>query len=259
MPLDTIKTLQQAGSVPGAVTGASKGPSGPPPGIAVIARRLWAEGGVRPFYRGGLPVLLGGGFMRSAQFGVNAFVIKRIRDFQGGSTRPEGRFLGCIDPQVVIAGFCGGIGRGLVEAPVEMIKVRKQVVSDWSWREILKGSGTTLSRNAFLFSSFVVYMDISKQIFGPDGLSAFWTGAVCSNLAWLTIWPMDVVKSRLQSGKFEGKGMRAVMRDVFQSGALYRGLGAGMSRSFLANGVGMECYAYVQKVMQEREGMQSRK
>jgi hypothetical protein len=27
----------------------------------------------------------------------------------------------------VLAGFCGGVGRGLVEGPVEYIKVRRQV------------------------------------------------------------------------------------------------------------------------------------
>lgn len=54
-----------------------------------------------------------------------------------------------------------------------MVKVRRQVQTKWNITEVLKGSGTTLLRNSFLFSSFVVYMDIFKQ---NVELSPFWLG-----------------------------------------------------------------------------------
>ena len=54
-----------------------------------------------------------------------------------------------------------------------MVKVRRQVQTKWNITEVLKGSGTTLIRNSFLFSSFVVYMDISRQYVE---LSPFWLG-----------------------------------------------------------------------------------
>ena len=89
-------------------------------------------------------------------------------------------------------------------------------------------------------------MDISRQL--TDGqLSPFWTGALCSNMAWLTFWPLDVVKSRMQSGRYDGMGMWALLRDTAKSGAIYRGLGPGLMRSFVSNGVGMEAYAYTSK------------
>ena len=69
----------------------------------------------------------------------------------------------------------GGVSRGLVEGPFEYIKVRRQVEQPWKISEILSGSGATIFRNSFLFSSFVIYMDLSKQII-PGGLSPFWTG-----------------------------------------------------------------------------------
>lgn len=236
MPLDTLKTLQQAGDA------ACKKQHT----TADLTRRLWREGGMRAFYRGGVPVFAGGGFMRSAQFGFNSLALKRIREYQGGETLPENKLFGCVDPQIVMAGVCGGIGRGLVEAPQDIIKIRRQVVSDWKFSEMLKGSGTTLFRNAFLFSSFVVYVDISKQL--TDGqLSPFWTGAICSNISWLTIWPLDVVKSRVQSGRYEGVGSWQLLKEAAKSGAMYRGLGTGLARSFLANGVGMEAYAFTSR------------
>ena len=111
-PLDTIKTLQQASSSSSTVaqsTGRTTQKS-----LFLIARELYASGGIPAFYRGGLPLLLGGGLMRSAQFGVYASSLKLIIQAQGYKTRPDQRILG-IDPQVVVAGFLGGIGRGLVE------------------------------------------------------------------------------------------------------------------------------------------------
>ena len=69
----------------------------------------------------------------------------------------------------------GGISRGIVEGPFEYIKVRRQVEQPWLFREVMTGSGATIFRNAFLFGSFVTYMDLSKQII-PGGLSPFMTG-----------------------------------------------------------------------------------
>lgn len=187
--------------------------------------------------------------------GVYKNSLEAIRSFQEGKTDPNNYIVGCIDPQVVLAGFCGGIGRGLVEAPFEMVKVRRQIQSQWKFKEVMKGSGTTLFRNSFLFSSFVVYMDLSKQ-FGLN-LSPFWMGGICANLAWLTIWPLDVVKSRMQSGKYEGKSMLHVLTDARQSGHLYRGLWSGLMRSFVANGSSMVVYSIVEKELKERWNTQS--
>lgn len=242
-PLDTIKTLQQA----------SKGGGGKNRSMLVVARELWASGGIPAFYRGGVPLLMGGGLMRSAQFGVYNSSLEGIRNLMGSKTDPQYYLFSCVDPQVVVAGFLGGIGRGLVEGPFEMVKVRSQVQTKWNLKEIFKGSGTTLFRNAFLFSSFVVYCDVSKQL--GANLSPFWLGGICANLAWLTIWPLDVVKSRLQSGKYEGKSMLHVLKDAQQSGHLYRGLVPGLTRSFLANGSSMVVYKRVEAELQNNFGI----
>jgi hypothetical protein len=71
----------------------------------------------------------------------------------------------------------GGISRGIVEGPFEYIKVRRQVEKPWKAREVFSGSGATIFRNSLLFSSFVIYMDLIKQLI-PGGLSPFMTGAV---------------------------------------------------------------------------------
>lgn len=69
---------------------------------------------------------------------------------------------------------------------------------------------------------------------------------MCANLAWLTIWPLDVVKTQLQSGKYSGQSPLALIAEVHRSGLLYRGLLPGLTRSTLANGLSMVVYKKVE-------------
>lgn len=244
-PMETLKTLAQVPSAAATSADAGRGR----PSIVTTARELYATAGVRGFYRGGMPLLLGGGLMRSAQFGVYRSVLPTLEK-RYGRADPKNYWLGCVNPQVVAAGWAGGIGRGLVEGPFEMVKVRKQVVAGWRLQDAFQGFGTTLFRNSFLFSGFVIYLDIFRQqveVKHDLKVTPFIKAGICANLAWLTIWPLDVVKTRRQSGKYDGKSLVWLIGDAFRSGHMYRGLSVGMLRSFIANGASMEVYTVVEK------------
>ncbi len=152
---------------------------------------------------------------------------------------------------MVVAGFAGGLGRGLVEAPFELVKVRRQVEQQWSVLDLYKGSGITLFRNSFLFASFAIYIDFSKQIV-KGGLDPFWTGAICGTLAWLTIWPMDVIKSQAQSGNFGNKNWMSLLNEARKNGQLFRGLIPGLARSFFANGASMYVYNEIERNLKSK-------
>lgn len=83
---------------------------------------------------------------------------------QFGQIQKSDKLFGVFDYHVILAGFAGGIGRGLVEGPFEFVKVRRQVGHDWKAKEILQGSQATMLRNSFLFCSFMIYIDMSKQL-----------------------------------------------------------------------------------------------
>jgi solute carrier family 25 carnitine/acylcarnitine transporter 20/29 len=121
----------------------------------------------------------------------------------------------------------------------------RQVDSPWKLTEIFHGSSTTILRNAFLFSSFVVYMDLSK-LYIPGGLGDFMTGGLCATMAWLTIWPFDVVKTRRQSGEYKNQSIMQLLSGVYKDGYLFRGLGPGLARSVVANGCSMVVYKKVE-------------
>ena len=76
---------------------------------------------------------------------------------------------------------------------------------------------------------------------------------MCANLAWLTIWPLDVVKTQLQSGKYAGKSPLVLIKDVFRSGLIYRGLLPGLTRSTFANGISMVVYKKVEAMLKDRK------
>ena len=232
-PLDTIKTKAQM---------TSRGSSW------TIAKDMWKKEGLRGLYRGSLPMIAGGALIRSAQFGVNEASLAAIRKVTGGKVRKEDRIGGVFDWQVIIAGFCGGLARGVVEGPFEFMKVRRQVDAKWRFQDVYKGAGATIARNSILFSSFVVYMDISTLIVD---LPPFALGSICANMAWLTIWPMDVVKSQIQSGNNEGKSMMTLLREVVKSGAMFRGLVPGIMRSTVANGLAMVVYKRTMGILEE--------
>jgi solute carrier family 25 carnitine/acylcarnitine transporter 20/29 len=227
-PLDTIKTRMQASQAPINLTSWS------------VFREIYTKEGIKGLYRGGGVLFVGGGLIRSAQFGVYNNSIAWLRS-TFGSTLPEERWLKIFDPQVIVSGFLGGCGRALVESPFEYLKTRRQVGNTWKFSELMSGSGATLLRNSILFSSFVIYIDLSKQIV-EGGLSPFLSGAICANLAWLTIWPLDVIKSQVQSGRFQGYSLKQLLLENFRTGAFFRGIVPGLSRSFISNGCSMVVY-----------------
>lgn len=138
-PLETVKTQMQTLHKQSAIQ---------------TGKMLVQEEGIRGLYRGGLPLVLGGGLIRSAQFGAYENVITFLRNNEYTRHLSKGP-KNIIDPLVVIAGVCGGISRGMVEGPFEFIKVRQQVVHKWSLKEVFQGYGATMFRNAFLFGFFV--------------------------------------------------------------------------------------------------------
>ena len=197
-------------------------------------------------YRGGLPLFLGGSLFRSAQFGFyeNAMKLMKSNGIQRFDIPGTN-----LDYRIVLAGFAGGIGRGLVEGPFEYIKVRRQVHSEWKWSRLYEGSSVTMFRNAFLFCSFSIYRAIIPPLFPEGKMPAFLEGAICANLAWFTIWPLDVVKSQRQSGRYTNKSSLVLLSEAFKSGTALRGLLPGLFRSTIANGCAMVVFRKTQAML----------
>jgi solute carrier family 25 carnitine/acylcarnitine transporter 20/29 len=71
--------------------------------IMQTTKEIIEKEGFTGLYRGGLSLVLGGGLIRSAQFGVYEFVLKQEKLYFGSSDRILN---GIFDPQIVFAGSC---------------------------------------------------------------------------------------------------------------------------------------------------------
>eukprot|EP00934_Nitzschia_sp_Nitz4_P002227 Nitzschia sp. Nitz4//scaffold5_size260463//194473//195367//NITZ4_001008-RA/size260463-augustus-gene-0.19-mRNA-1//1//CDS//3329555418//2227//frame0 len=242
-PLDTIKVRMQG--MPAAAQQNS----------VKVGFDLFKKEGIRGLYRGGLPLFVGGSLMRSAQFGVSGRAKHWLEEH---NIFPH-------SVEIVLAGMAGGLGRGLVEIPTDFLKTRRQVERGWTWSHLMDGTGITLLRNSVLFAGFMVYVDLSKQacraglipsvLMTEDktGLTPFAKGAICANLAWLTVWPADVVKTQRQSGNYgEKKGITQLLQENFRNGRLFRGVVPGLLRSSIANGSSMVVYEWVHTTLTQK-------
>jgi solute carrier family 25 carnitine/acylcarnitine transporter 20/29 len=92
----------------------------------------------------------------------------------------------------------------------------------------------------------------------PDGgsLTPFAKGAICANLAWLTVWPADVVKTQRQSGIYcADASALSLLRSNMASGRMFRGVVPGLVRSTIANGTSMVMYEWVHRTLTKELGV----
>eukprot|EP00439_Symbiodinium_sp_Y106_P063728 s1308_g9.t3 len=230
-PLDTIKTKMQTDRLTGRASGR--------PGTLQVARQILQtahEGTAgelahsRPvrkvagFYRGSLPVLCGSVIFRSVPFTVYSGVYASLP----ASFATLDPFLG-VEGRIWLAGAVAGLGRAVVENPFEVLKTQKQAslrraAGTWSW-----------SRSS----------------------SSFLTGCIVTSCCWLVAWPLDVIKSQLQSevvgsrAALDATGvgrLRGLLVRAWQQGRFYRGLPAGLLRACLANGAAMSAHQMLQQL-----------
>jgi solute carrier family 25 carnitine/acylcarnitine transporter 20/29 len=258
-PIDSVKTRMQA-DARFASTSALQ-----------TLRTILAGEGVRGLYRGLLPPLLGSSVFRSVQFGVFGAVMSAARASPLLTSELPGS--AGLQLRVVVAATLATAARALIEAPLEMVKVRRQLDrrvlaiggggsgggggperrSPASLRELavrLYGGGSlqlTALRLWIALGGFFCLVDhvdrhhpelTQLPVVGP-----FVKGSVCATIPWIAAWPLEVLKTEAQAGNVPSEragSLRSRLAWVVETkgGAvgLFRGIGPGLLRSSVANG-----------------------
>jgi solute carrier family 25 carnitine/acylcarnitine transporter 20/29 len=177
--------------------------------------------GLLAFYKGTLPPLVGVGVCVSLQF-YGFHECKRQLLKRSNQTELN------LWPQTYIAGACAGIVNTPVTAPVEQLRILSQsskssgspllatIKSIYRQnglvRGIYRGTGITLVREIQAYGIwFLSYETIIKKIqlwrrySHRDQISTFellGAGALAGNFLWISSYPIDVIKSNIQSDKF---------------------------------------------------------
>ncbi|KAI0047944.1 mitochondrial carrier [Auriscalpium vulgare] len=241
-------------------------------GMLDCAGGILKNEGPLAFYKGTLTPLLGIGVCVSIQFGIlestkRYFATQNTRNGQGG---PDGKLL--TSAQLFTAGVLAGLGNGFVSGPVEHIRIRLQTQSNThpiysgpldaikkisaahGIKGIYKGQNVTFVREAAGYGVyFWAYEKLVQREMAKKGIrreeigasSAVLYGAAAGYVLWAVIYPIDMIKSRMQTDGFTpstGQKYRSTLdcvRTVWRTegiSAFTRGLGPTLIRSPFANG-----------------------
>lgn len=179
---------------------------------------------------------------------------------------------------VALGGTAAGAIQSLIISPVELMKIQLQLQSknnqatnlkgpidvtrrifrQEGLRGIFRGLTITVLRDAHSHGLYFCVYEYTKELLHPgcrkNGLESYQTmllaGGLAGALSWISCYPLDVVKTRLQAQSSESKSAKyrgivdCFRQSVRKEGhsVLWRGMGTAVSRAFLVNGAIFTAY-----------------
>eukprot|EP00455_Lapot_gusevi_P008708 TRINITY_DN1381_c0_g1_i3.p1 TRINITY_DN1381_c0_g1~~TRINITY_DN1381_c0_g1_i3.p1 ORF type:complete len:300 (+),score=67.79 TRINITY_DN1381_c0_g1_i3:55-954(+) len=212
--------------------------------------------GLVGLYRGILPPLFGSSIFRSVQFGAYNWSWAWLGQHAPSTAHPV-PFTGGIEYRVFAAGLVSSTARSIIEAPLELIKVRQMTNQPWNIRSLYSGFGVTFLRTWGLMGTFFVLVDSAvrhfPELINTPGVGSFIKGGVCSTLAWTLVWPFELMKNQIQANTPGPSSIPARLVHIAkQHGVrgLYRGFLPGALRALIANAASMSVFDYCQQARQ---------
>lgn len=247
-PMDTVKSKMQAQS--GFLSGADSGMAG-------VVRRVWRTEGVRGFYRGVVPPLMGSSVYRSLQFAVFEAVYTREKELGWDQALVPGA--GGLAWATVAAGACGASARAVGESPIEYAKVKRQTGQVWQLREVYQGFAMQYLRTVGLMTLIFCGVDSVSRWRGGEAAKTpshrFLTWGGVSMLAFWAIWPLETLKNQVQAGTVvPGTASPSLRQRAAHLGGflgLYRGILPGSISVFLRNGCAAVVMGEAQRAITE--------
>ena len=238
-PFDSVKTRMQAAK-PGVYRG-----------LVDCAAKGLKEGGVRGIYRGATPALASACIENAVLFAANGFF---VRLFTGSSDEDNAPL-----STLALCGGLAGIFSSTTITPAELVKVRLQVdkgtpvacirniVRQDGFGGLFRGIQSLWLRdvpfNVLFLASYELFCRLLAGVQGLEGrhnldpASLFLAGGLAGISGWATIFPMDVVKTHMQSST-RPLPLSVAVRELHAEAGVrrfYRGLPAACLRAFPAN------------------------
>ncbi|KAK6216455.1 hypothetical protein LQW54_003460 [Pestalotiopsis sp. IQ-011] len=206
-------------------------------GALEAATSIWKKEGPLAFYKGTLTPLLGIGACVSVQFGGFGFAKRYFEERNG-----RGRDLSYA--QYYYAGAFAGVANSVISGPIEHVRIRLQTQPHGAaalysgpldcvrklsahqgvLRGLYRGEAVTVIREAqaygLWFMSFEYMMNSHAARNGmqrkdiPPYMVAFY-GGLAGEVLWLGSYPLDVIKSKMQTDGFGTTQKYKSMRDCF--------------------------------------------
>lgn len=231
------------------------------------ATSIYRNEGALAFYKGTLTPLIGIGACVSVQFGGFHFARRFFEEQNVARHGAAAAGAPLSYAQYYASGAFAGVANSVISGPIEHVRirlqtqphgagklyngpldcVRKLVSGGGLFRGLYRGEAVTILREAqaygvwFLAFEWMMNTDAKRNNVAREAIPAYkiaFYGGLAGEALWLASYPMDVVKSKMQTDGF-GKEMRyKTMRDCFAQtwkaegmGGFWRGLGPTLLRA----------------------------
>lgn len=254
-PFDTTKVRLQSA------------PEGTYSGATDVVKQLLKNEGFLGFYKGTLTPLVGVGACVSVQFAVNEFMkrIYRTRALADGGPFELGY------DQLYVSGGAAGFANSFLASPIEQIRIRLQTQTPGAPLQfhgpvdaarkivhaggipfgLFRGLAPTILREIhgmgmyFMSAEACIKQEMRATGKHRDDISSFHVcayGAVGGLAMWTSVYPIDVLKSRMQTDaldpqKRQFSGLWQCYKSTVAHGykSLFRGFGTTLLRAVPAN------------------------
>jgi len=130
-----------------------------------------------------------------------------------------------------ISGGITGLITSIIISPIELYKIRSQKLKHYNINPFI-GFKVTASRE-FVFSS--IYFGLYNILIN-NNINMFISGGITGCLSWIACYPIDVIKTRIQSGECKTINESIKMKN------LYMGIPICLFRGFIVNAIGFYVY-----------------
>ncbi|KAA8644759.1 hypothetical protein EYZ11_002211 [Aspergillus tanneri] len=227
------------------------------------ASKILKNEGPLAFYKGTLTPLIGIGACVSVQFGAFHEARRRLEELNKKKYAVSTLSYG----QYYLAGSFAGVTNSVLSGPIEHVRIRLQTQPHGAsrlyngpidcikklssqggvFRGLFRGQAVTILREAqaygmwFLTFEYLMNQDAKRNNIKREDISSLKVatyGGLAGEALWLSSYPFDVVKSKMQCDKFGTQQQFKSMRDCFKKtyaaegfGGFWKGLGPTLLRA----------------------------
>ncbi|CCE65730.1 hypothetical protein TPHA_0M01550 [Tetrapisispora phaffii CBS 4417] len=261
-PFDTTKVRLQTSTTPTSA-------------IDVVKNLLKNEG-PSGFYKGTLTPLIGVGACVSIQFGVNEAMKRYFHSVNNLNSETLSL------SQYYLSGLAGGVANSFLASPIEHVRIRLQTQTSSGANAdfkgpldcirklraqggLMRGLSATMLREShgcgtyFLVYEALVANEVNKLKVKRADIPAWKLclfGAFSGTTLWMMVYPLDVIKSVIQTDNIKnpknGNSIRDVAKRIYGRGGLsafFKGFGPTMLRAAPANGATFATFELFMRLM----------
>lgn len=243
-PFDLLKVRCQSNQANGVIDGISK--------ILAESRRMkgyFLLNSVKNFYKGVIPPLLGVTPIFAISFW--GYDISKKIIAHGNMNNDQ-----LSVSQLAMAGFISAIPTTLVTTPTERIKVVLQtsstksvyqavrnIINNGGIFSVFKGFSATLARDGPGSALYFAAYEVSKKYLNGDNNKELSIGNICISggiagiSMWIGVFPIDTIKTQLQSSNVK-QSMWEATKNIYKNSGIrgfFPGIAPALMRSFPAN------------------------